>query len=81
MAYQQGHYKCPHCGKRTDKGDLVYVPGVRPAGCKCDPEDWAEPYNIPKVCGQFRPLSDDEPGICGDCEHNKECHATEATNA
>jgi hypothetical protein len=44
-----------------------------PAGCKCDPLDWAYPERIPPTCPRFEPMRS-EPETCRNCEHLEECH-------
>lgn len=56
--------RCPHCGG-------VLTPPVPPTGCKCDPMEWGDPYNIPPACSEFCP---DKFGSCACCEHDQACH-------
>lgn len=39
-----------------------------PDGCVCDPGEWA--YKVTPICAEYV-----EPGNCGTCEHDMECHA------
>lgn len=64
---------CPHCHKEVEPQDLE-VRFKIPKGCICEPHDWGDPDNIPAICGEFIPFSDDEPELCMNCEHEKPCH-------
>lgn len=43
-----------------------------PMVCVCNPEEWIR--GVRKVCAQFTPMSENEPDICKDCEHEEGCH-------
>lgn len=69
---------CRHCGLPEDEHHY-FEPYSIPYGCKCDPEDWGDPGNIPYVCEGFV-LKSEWPGQCGRCEHLEECHVSAAAS-
>jgi hypothetical protein len=61
---------CVHWG--LDEAEHCrFTPRVVPIGCKCDPNDWGNPNDIPIVCALF---SVDENELCSTCQHLSECH-------
>jgi hypothetical protein len=64
--------QCPYCYHTLNAEDLIDPGQSKPKGCVCDSREWFT--TIPPICEQFEPMGDDEPDICGRCEHEKGCH-------
>lgn len=66
---------CKHCGE-SEEDHHVFEAVLIPKGCKCNPSDWRDLDNIPKICDNYAWSIAD--GHCGTCEHDKECHEIKA---
>lgn len=66
--------KCPCCFHVFEDEDLIdyVVEKEKPEGCICNPRDCG--FEITPVCKSFHPMSEEEPDIFQDCEHEKWCH-------
>jgi len=68
---------CAHCG-RHKQYHCHFKAIDMPVGCECDHLDWSDIYKIPDVCGSYTETpevtKDLGEGVCGICEHLKECH-------
>lgn len=65
---------CRVCGLPEEKHH-VFEPYIVHKNCKCDPEDWGDPSNIPKICDNYEECEEEYyKGVCKNCEHLKECH-------
>lgn len=64
--------ECVECGRsRAMHHEFVSAEDCRPIDCRCDPKDWAQPLEIPKVCSLYL---EGEHRVCMTCEHLPECH-------
>jgi hypothetical protein len=69
---------CAHCGVMRIEHH-AFVEQRRPAGCKCEENDWRGA--IPPACGGYidgANAPDIGPGLCGMCSHPENCHAAAA---
>ena len=67
--------QCPYCYHILEAADLIDLHQAMPQGCVCDPREWFT-QQVPPICARFAPMSDEEPEICGHCQHERGCHET-----
>lgn len=70
---------CKNCYK-TEEEHCYFDPVDFPEKCVCDPGTWDLTATITPICGEYVGDGIRSRCDCQACEHNKECHESNATN-